>query len=331
MLKVGIVGCGFMGRMHGNVYSAVEDAKLVACVDYKADRGEKFAEEFGIKLYGSVAEMVEAEGLDIVDVCVPTHLHREYTEQGFAAGCHVLCEKPMALSLSDADAMIEAWRNSGKQFMIAHCIRFWPEYVKLKEIVESKRLGDLLSVNFTRYGAFPSWASDGWNLDESKSGGGVLDMHIHDTDFVLYMLGEPDSMQSWGTVNETGASHVFTTMTYGGGRTVAHLEGGWNLPKHAPFKMAFRAIFEDGCVIMDGGPMTIYQGDNEPEVPQFEKMSAAGGGNISDLGGYFHEIKYFVGCILADKTPQVVTPETSRQSLDYTLQEISQLKQKITA
>jgi hypothetical protein len=113
-------------------------------------------------------------------------------------------------------------------------------------------------------------------------------------------------------------------MTFG--KKVAHLEGGWNLPAKTPFKMTFRAIFENGAAIMDGGPMTIYDGD-EPQEPQFDKMEAAGGGNISDMGGYYHEIAYFVDCITNDKPFETTTPRTSRESLETTLEEIRQVRE----
>jgi predicted dehydrogenase len=208
--------------------------------------------------------------------------------------------------------------------MIGHCIRFWPEYALLKQIVDDGRLGKLLSINLTRFGEFPFWSTDNWLADESKAGGGVLDMHIHDTDFILYLLGEPQEIASWGNEDARGPGYVFTTMQYPG--CVAHLEGGWNLPTNTPFKMAFRAIFEQGAAFMDGGPMTIYRPGMDPQVPEFPKMQAQGGGNISDLGGYYHELAYFVDRVTKGLPLETVTPQTSRASLKATLEEIRQIK-----
>ena len=154
----------------------------------------------------------------------------------------------------------------------------------------------------------------------------MLDMHIHDTDYVHYLLGMLDTATSWGSVDDRGASQVFTTMTYG--KTIAHLEGGWNLPSSAPFKHAFRAIFERGAAIMDAGPLTIYEDGKDPVVPVIAKMEAAGGGNISDLGGYYLELKYFVERVSAGLPLEIVTPQTSRQSLATTLEEIRQIKSR---
>lgn len=323
MLKVGLVGCGFMGRMHANVYGALDGASLVGAWDHRPERAAKYCEEFGCQPFGDFDQLV-ASGVDIIDVCLPTDLHKEYTIRAARAGKHVFCEKPIALNLRDADEMIRECESAGVKLMIGHCIRFWPEYALLKEIADDKRLGRLLSLNLTRYGEFPSWSSDNWLADESRAGGGVLDMHIHDTDFAHYILGDPDHMVSFGTVNATGASHAFTTMTFGD--TVIHLEGGWNLPTKAPFRMAFRAVFENGAAIMDGGPMQIFENGKEPVTPAFEKMEAAGGGNISDLGGYFHELKYFIDCVANNEPLEKVTPQTSRKSLETTLEEIRMIK-----
>lgn len=326
MIRIGLVGCGFMGRMHASVYKLLPNAHLVAVADRNPSKAEAFGAEFGVRAHGSLEALLEAGEIDALDICLPTHLHADATVKAAGAGLHVLCEKPMALSVEDADKMIAASEHHGVRLMIAHCIRFWPEYVRLKEAVDSGEHGKLLSLNLTRYGQFPSWSSDNWLADESLSGGGVLDMHIHDTDFALHLLGEPDSVESWGTVDSRGASHAFTTMQFG--TTVVHLEGGWNLPPGAPFKMAFRAVFERGAMIFDGGPLTIYRENGEQEVPTFVSMSVEGGGNISDLGGYFYEIDYFVTCLSNGSAMERVTPSSARLSLFTTLREIAQIKDR---
>ncbi len=312
-----------MGRMHANVYQTLENAELIAAVDIKPDVVEKYASDFGISAYTTLEAMLASEQIDAVDVCLPTYLHKEFTVAAAKAGKHVFCEKPMAMSLTEADEMIAACTEAGVQLMIGHCIRFWPEYAILKQITASKKFGELLSVNLTRYGAFPIWSSEDWLSDVTKSGGGVLDMHIHDTDYIHYLLGNPDEIHSWGTVDAKGPSQVFTTMKFG--KAIAHLEGGWNLPSGTPFKHAFRAIFERGAAIMDVGPLTIYEGGKEPHVPEIPKMEAAGGGNISDLGGYYHELKYFADRLTNGQPFETVTPQTSRVSLATTLEEIRQM------
>lgn len=335
MQRIVLVGCGFMGKMHATVYGQLPNAELVAIVDNDPSRQRAFGEQFGCKAYGSLEEALASEQFDVVDICLPTDLHCEFTLTAARAGKNVFCEKPMARTAEQAEEMARVCQERGVRLMIGHCIRFWPEYAKLKEIVDAgepsaqpkpaaANLGKLLSINLTRFGEFPSWSSDNWLADEDRSGGGVLDMHIHDTDYAHYILGSPDEMVSFGTLDDKGPSFVFTTMRFGD--AVAHVEGGWNLPPKTPFRMAFRAIFERGAVFMDGGPMTIYEEGKDPVVPEFPKMAAQGGGNISDLGGYFVELKYFVDRLESGEPFEIVTPETSLQSLRTTLAEIEQIK-----
>jgi predicted dehydrogenase len=328
-MKVGLIGCGFMGRMHANVYKVLSGAELVAVADDKPQQAEAFERDFGVPAYSTLGEMMSAQELDAIDICLPTYLHKAATVEAVRAGKHIFCEKPMAMTVAEADEMIAETEKAGVQLMIGHCIRFWPEYVVVKNLVDDGSMGKLVSINLTRYGQFPFWSIDNWLADESKAGGGVLDMHIHDTDYIHYLLGEPDAIESWGSVDERGPSHVFTTMTYGD--TIAHLEGGWNLPTKTPFKMAFRAIFECGAAIMDAGPLTLYRPDQEPEVVTFPPMKTEGGGNISDLGGYYYELEYFVRCLQEGKPFETVTPQTSRKSLETTLEEIRRLKERIGA
>src|SRR5690606_24531074 len=146
ILKVAIVGCGFMGRMHANVYGALGTAELAAVVDHRPEKLAAFAEQFGVPAFSTMSELFTKETIDAVDVCLPTFLHKEATIEAARAGKHVLCEKPMALSLEDADAMIAACEDAQVRLMIAHCIRFWPEYALLKKVIDDRRLGELKSI-----------------------------------------------------------------------------------------------------------------------------------------------------------------------------------------
>ena len=327
MVKVGLVGCGFMGTVHANVYSVLEGAELVGVVDRDPSRASKFVEKWGSKVFGSYSEMLADPAIDAVDICLPTNVHAEFTVQACEAGKHVMCEKPMALSVADADRMVDAAAKAGVKLMVGHCIRFWPEYEALKETVDSGSLGSLLSANFTRYGAFPAYTVDQWAADPALAGGG-MDMHIHDTDFALYLLGKPDTMVSHGSKDDRGVGHFFTTMTFG--NAVVHLEGGWNFPQGNPFRMEYRAVFERGSMIYRDGELWTYEEGKEPTKHEARQMEAAGaGGNLSSLGGYYNELAYFVDCIANDKPLKVATPESSRESLRVVLDEVAQIESRI--
>lgn len=312
-----------MGGMHAAVYRLLPGCEVKGVYDRSPERAAAFGDKHGLPLFDALEALTDA--VDAVDVCLPTDLHCATSVAAMRAGKHVFCEKPMALTVEEAEQMVSAAEESGRHLMIGHCIRFWPEYALLKQTVDDGRLGRLTSLNLTRYGAFPSWSAENWLADEARAGGGALDMHIHDTDFALFLFGKPDSMVSNGTVDARGVSQIFTTLRYG--PTIVHLEGGWNLPAGTPFKMAFRAIFERGAMIMDGGPLTVYEDGKEPRIPEFQAMKAEGGGNISDLGGYYHELAYFVERVNSGLPLETVTPQSSLLSLATALEEIRMAKE----
>ena len=327
MVKVGLAGCGFMGTMHANVYSVLDGAELFGVHDIDPSRAAEFAEKWGAKVFKSFSDVLADPEIDIVDLCLPTDVHAEFTVKACEAGKHVMCEKPMALSVAEADQMVDAAAKAGVRLMVGHCIRFWPEYEELKAAVDDHRLGNLHSANFTRYGAFPAYTVGQWAADPKKAGGG-MDMHIHDTDFALYLLGKPDTMVSHGSKDSRGVGHFFTTMTFG--KTVVHLEGGWNFPQGNPFRMEYRAVFERGAMIYRDGELWTYEEGGGPvkfEAPQMEAEGASG--NLSSLGGYYNELAYFVDCIANDRSLVTVTPESSRESLSVVLDEVAQIESRI--
>ncbi len=313
-----------MGRMHAQVYKLLPDVKLVSTFSKYGASAVLVAAVHSARVADSYDDILQDPDVDVVDICLPTDLHAEFTVKALTAGKHVLCEKPMAIDAASADQMLSAATKSGKTLMIAQCIRFWPEYKRLREIVHAGSLGQLRSLQMTRFGAFPTWSSDGWIGLEPRAGGAALDMHIHDTDFVVDLLGRPDEIVSRGCQDERGLSRIFTLMTFG--KTIVQLEGGWDLPADAPFRMSLRAVFDRGLVMFDQGPMTIYEDGAEPVIVNDLPVMSAGeqGGNISDLGGYFFELEYFYRCLREGQAVDLATPESSRLSLEIALSEIKQ-------
>jgi predicted dehydrogenase len=146
MIRVGIAGLGGMGRMHAQGYAGLRNATIVAGADLEPDRRERFASEHpGVRLYDDFRHMVEAD-LDAVDICLPSYLHSEAAVAFAQVGRHILCEKPMALTLEECDAMIAAAERSGTTLMVAQVLRFYPEFLAVKEIADSGRYGKVPAV-----------------------------------------------------------------------------------------------------------------------------------------------------------------------------------------
>ncbi len=321
MVKVGIVGAGVMGKMHAACYDVLPDAQLIGIADKDVKKAGEIADTYKAKVFSSLKELL-SDPVDIVDICLPTYLHKEGVIESARAGKNVLCEKPIALNAGEADEMISETKKAGVKFMVAHVIRFWPEYVKLKEIFDSQSLGRLRNLTCRRLSPAPTWSWQNWLMDSEKSGSALIDLHIHDTDFILYLLGRPKSIFSQTTKTEIGHSHVWSIFEYPG--RIAMAEGSWDFAANSPFLMAFTAVFEKGVVEYNSQKektLAIYDGESI-EYPEVESKKAEGSGNISELGGFYSEIKYFVECVEGDKEPQVVTPEGARDSLKLVLAEL---------
>jgi len=328
MVRVGLAGLGFMGGTHAQCHAAIPNAELVAVTDPEEDRRKKFADMYGATPYASLEDML-ASDIDMIDICMPTHLHREAVEKAAAANKHILCEKPMALTPEECDAMIDAVNKSGIEFMVAHVIRFWPEYTVIKEILDSGKLGGIKWASATRVSPAPTWSWHEWLFNPQLSGGAVLDLHIHDLDLMAWILGRPKSVFSGGVKTDKGGlDSVFTTTTGHPNGAVGFAEGCLEMAAEFPFTMGLKLNLEGGSIEFNSrlSPSVLVAaadgGVIHPEVPQPEVPSAGtagAGGNIEALGGYFVEVNYFVSCIEKGEKPTVVTPEEAKFAVELCL------------
>ena len=336
-LKGILVGCGFMGGMHAQIYAQLKSVDLVAAVDVNvrssADKLKSFA--IDAPVYTSLKEALATTDCDFVDICLPTNLHKSNTITAIEAGKALFCEKPLARTLGDADEILAAAQTHNTAAQVGHCIRFWPEYQALAEFNHSGKGGNLLSLNLVRRVGRPGYGVGNWLNDASQSGGAALDLHIHDTDFVLSLLGKPNSFPSRVTKDFSGPTHIFSLLDYDG--LTVSTEGGWNYPANWGFQMSFQAIYENAVLDYDssnGKGLTICQGENKPKAMEIAKpdsgKSTSGEGNISDLGGYYNELLYFTNCLRDDTRPNIATLEDARASLALTLDEIESANPKFS-
>ena len=331
MVKFAVIGYGFMGNVHINSIKKDPNAQVVAVVESylsklkeatKGNLDNATVEEplKGVEVFATMEEMLEKVDVDCVSICLPTHLHRDFAVKALQAGKHVVCEKPMALSLEECDAMIEASEKYNKQLFIAQCIRFWPEYAVLKEHVDNNKLGKPLSMLFRRVSASPFWSGPkSWFADPAKSGGCVLDLHVHDVDLLNYLFGKPDSVFSQGFNGKSGGNEaVFTQYNYSNG-PIAVAEGSWAYP--AGFKMAYTAVFEKGKLEYDSSQvphLTLTRlGKHDPEVVK-----------VPEGDGYDHEYNYFIDCLKTDTLPEKMTAKSARQSIKIGLAEAKSIAEK---
>ncbi len=309
-----------MGTTHARAYSQMRDVEIAGVVDSQLERALQLAREYGTKPYVELGTLLNEEELDVLDINVPPFLHREYVAQAARAKKHIICEKPIALSLADADAMIEATSRAGVKFMIAHSLRFVPEYSALKKVISGNELGKPLTVVASRIDEMPSWAN--WFSDSEQSGGAIVNIHIHDLDYLNWLFGTPESIYSTGTRSEKGSwDHVLSSIIYGGG-VRAFAEGSFLMPKKYPFTQNLRVVCQEGAAeiylrketIFDkkGGiaksGLTVYRPSSPPEHPA-----------LTGKGAYYDELEYFIRCVRDNQEIQTCSPGEARLALKLTL------------
>lgn len=333
-LDIALVGCGFMGSTHAQVYSQLPKARLAAVVDPRLDatREKLAALRLTVPVYPTLAALLAAHAdIDAVDLCTPSDRHEADAILALDAGKHLFCEKPLALSLEAADRILAKAAAKGAIAQVGLCIRFWPEYQALRAFVQESRGGRLLSLSLQRQAGRPGYSDQEWLNRSDRSGGAALDLHIHDTDFVLALLGRPAAVTSRATFDFSGSSHIFTLYHFEGVSVCA--EGGWNYPAGWGFRMAFQALFENCCIDFDSGSsptLRITWNNGKPEPMPFKApaagQSASGEGNISSLGGYFNELQYFVDCLAHGRPAAEGTLTQARTALEVVLAEIQSAK-----
>lgn len=324
MIKVGLIGCGFMGTMHANCYKNLADVELVAFAELRKEKAEELAKGTNAKIYGDGKDLIKNADVDVIDICLPTYLHAEYALLAMDKVKYLFVEKPVALTEEEGKRLVEKANKTGCQVQVGQVIRFWDEYVELKNIIESGKYGKVVNANFRRISPRPTWGWKDWLLNTELSGGAGQDLHIHDVDYVLSIFGKPDTFYSTKNVIGEKNSYVNTLMVYND--SVVTVEGTWDLPASHPFEATFRVVFEKAVVENANGKFMLYNEDGASEI-KIEKKHVVGegfkGGNISDLGGYYNELLYFTDRAKNGERVEKAKVEDALSSLEFTLKELN--------
>ena len=320
MIKVGLIGCGFMGSMHANCYKNIDGVKVTAVADIRREKAEELAN--GADIYPDGKDLIANADVDVIDICLPTYLHAEYAILAMEKVKYLFVEKPVALTNAEAKAMQKKAKETGCRVQVGQVIRFWDEYVELKKIIESGVYGKVINANFRRISPRPTWGYNNWLLDIKISGGAAQDLHVHDTDYVLSVFGEPKNFYSVKNKSGEQNSYINTIMKYQD--FVVSVEGTWDLPSTHPFEATFRVVFEKATIENAGGKFTCYTEDGAKEIVIEKKELSGGykGGNISDLGGYYNELVYFTDRVKNGEEIAKATLKDASKSLSFVLKEI---------
>ncbi len=318
MVTLSILGAGFMGSVHAGNYRALGDRVRVKWVASRTlERAARVAETVGATPTTDLHAAVTDPDVDAVDICLPTGLHRTAAEQAFQAGKHVFLEKPLALTLEDADAILAAAAGAGRILMVGLVLRFWPEYVELERRAKAGELGRLLAVSTSRLSPPADWNE--WMADRSQSGGTAVDLMIHDLDQMNWLLGQPRSVYA----REPSPGHVQAVVEYERGTGLA--EASMCMPRSYPFSSSIRVLGERGVAeyrfaaapaegggnigaAQGPGGLWLYPEGGEPELVEVESADPWG-----------PEMAELVSCLEEGRAPEQGTGEQARLALAVSL------------
>ena len=285
MIKVGIAGVGFMGMIHYLAYQKVRGAKVVALCE--KDRLERLDGDWrsikgnfgpqgtmmdlkGISKYTDLEKMFADGNVDMVDICLPPCLHAKAAVAALKAGKHVVCEKPIALKVADAEAMVKTAQKAGKMLMIAHVLPFFPAYRFAYKTITGGKYGRLLGGDFRRVISDPLWLRDFY--DPNGCGGPMVDLHIHDAHFIRLICGMPRAVQSVGRMRGEVAEFFSTQFLYDDPSLVITATSGVIHQQGRPFTNGYEIHLERATLVFDSGmgmPVTVFTADGRVTKPKF--------------------------------------------------------------
>lgn len=314
--KVIVIGFGMMGRTHIKQVLNHPCLELSAIVNRTIDLEYAYNKKENsnlvkldlevlkkVPVFNNLEECLIEICPDIAIITLPTYLHCKTAELCLGHGAHVLCEKPFSLDCDEAAKIIALAKNKNRILMIAHCMRFAPPCIRLKEIFDSGRLGKLSLLKLRRISGMPGWGS--WTDEKVQDtwGGALFDLLIHDIDYANHLLGPPDVINAPKELIETfGNRYVCSTWQYSDG-TIVLLEGGNCFPVSFEFENNFTAKFEYG---------TVYWSNKNPQELNLYNDDGLEKLDLSGMAcAQASQINYFTDCVMKNISPVKCLPEDS--------------------
>ncbi|MAS35800.1 MAG: oxidoreductase [Anaerolineaceae bacterium] len=191
-LRFGLIGCGRIAPHHARAIQGLPGAELTAVVDVIEERAYRFADDYGAEPHLDYQEMLRRPDIDVVSICTPSGMHAQMAIDAARAGKHIIVEKPMALSLADADAMIAEAKANHVKLCVAFQNRYNPPIQDLRAAVQAGKLGRRLLGNATvRWYRTQEYYNDGWHGTWAMDGGALMNQSIHHVDALVWLMGEP--------------------------------------------------------------------------------------------------------------------------------------------
>jgi predicted dehydrogenase len=309
--RVGIIGSGSMGTAHAAAWMRTP-AKLAGIYSLDTESLQRNAAQTGAAVYHEIDALIDA--VDVVDICAPTHLHHEMILKAAAAGKHVVCEKPLARYIRDAESAVAACRAAGVMLLVGHVVRFFPEYARAQQTVLAGEVGKVGIIRLSRCSYKPYRNDPGsWFHDPAKSGGMIIDLMIHDFDYARWIGGDVESVFARSistTFDNASIDHALAILSHKNG-VLSHVEGGWSYPPPT-FRTAFEIAGDRGLIehpAESSAPVRVHAAETAASSAVAVPRSPL------DEDPYTTEIKHFYHVLNGDIAQPRVTAEDALEAL----------------
>ncbi|MCU0706086.1 MAG: Gfo/Idh/MocA family oxidoreductase [Fimbriiglobus sp.] len=260
-----------------------------------------------VKKYASLDQLLADPDIDLIDICNPTAQHPDTAIRALRAGKHVLVEKAIALTTTDADAMVAEAKKANRLLMVAHVLPFFPEFAFAYQAVTGGQYGKLLGGHLTRVIAKPDWSAAIGDAD--ATGGPAVDLHIHDTHFLGLIAGVPKAVSSTGVVHGTSVDYLTTNYLYGDGGPALSCSSGAVATKSRQFVHGFELYLENATLAYNSGgtPLTVFHADGTSEQPTL--------GDGDPIAAFTTEIQTAVDAVKSGEMPALLSGQLARDAL----------------
>lgn len=321
MITIGVLGCGTIAYKHLRALKSLQEQFALAVTALADTRSEALNQAAALwpqaRTYLNAGELITYEDIDLLYICLPSYLHTEYAVLAMQRKINLFIEKPVCLTLAEAELLLKEQKKNNVFAAVGQVLRFFDEYEYLHELIRTGKYGKLELLILKRY----CGRTETWFQEEEKSGSVVLDLHIHDADFVRYAIGEPEIKRVTGRANDAGMiTHIISG--YACGETLIQAEGLWDISGAVPFEAGYQAYFEKASVLYNSvgaKEPVIYEQDH---ITEWKRAA-----NIREP--YQQENEYLLSCFIQNKEPVRISLEEGIASVKLCRMELSLAKQFI--
>ena len=312
---VAIIGGGFISNIHAQCYKNL-GIKIEAMADISEKVRQEFKEKYNCKTYSSAEVMLEnvSDNIDLVDICAPTFLHEEFILLALKHNKHVICEKPLSINIDFVENIIDKFENNNRYLMTAQVLRFWTEYINIKEWIEEGVFGNIKLVSAMSLAQHPK---SEWFYNPQKSGGGIFELHIHDIDFLCYLFGNVKEVYANGSKDENESwDFINSSIKFKNGIS-ASAQGIFGITDNYPFTANMKVIGDKATAeySLSAGINLDSDGKQSNSLILYRKGKEPIIENIKSKDAYELELEYFINCVKNNKKPEIVSLDSIKRTI----------------